>query len=270
MATFKSFDDQIISYSIHSNPKKIQNSIIIVHGFGGDVLIIQDFINYLIELENTQVISYELRGHANSSKHFSNNFSFIEEMHTLDLQALINHLNIVDPILIGHSLGGIIIQEYLNMGLRPTPKQIFLICSTTEISGISIFRKFLYKLISQLPESKNVFKTGSPQFYRRFKTSWDINLFRYIHDTTVVGGILRWMLYFSSLNGWKNKKIHLLDNNDCFYIYGKKDIIVPAQLQKQRIKKLTRINKIEIDAGHIVPITKPEELATLIKKHIKK
>lgn len=269
MLNFKSFDNQPITYFIHSKPEQINNSIIVVHGFGGDLSLIKEFINNLTTLKNTQVISYELRGHASSSNHFSDIFTFFEEAHTLDLKSLIDHLNIHNPILIGHSLGGIIIQDYLNKHLQPSPIQIFLVCSTTSIHGLKFFRKFFYKIISRLPESKSRFKAKSPEFYQKFRTTWDIDVFRFIHDTTVVGGFIRWLLYILALSGWRNKNLNLLNNNNYFYIYGKKDIIVSTLLQKLKIKNLNKINKIEMNAGHIVPITQPEELASIVKEHIK-
>jgi pimeloyl-ACP methyl ester carboxylesterase len=271
MASFQSFDGKSLNYQIHSQPKNIKNSIVVIHGFGGDIGLLDEFIHNLTNLETTQIISYELRGHINSSHHFSKKFSTFEKIHTLDLQSLLQHLNVESPIMIGHSLGGIIIQEYINKNLKPTPKQLFFICTTTQILGSNYFRKFLYKILCQFPETKKPFsKPQKPSsFYKKFKTSWDIDLFRFSHDTRVVGGFTKWFLYFFSLNGWKNKNLRSIDHKDNYYIYGKKDIIVPALLQKYKIRKLENINKIEINSGHIAPVTHPEQLATLIKKYLK-
>lgn len=269
MNYFKSFDGERIEYFIHQNSSDTKKAIIFIHGFGGDINLIQSFIESLCQKTNHQVISYSLRGHANSSNKFSDNFDYIEQIHSHDLQALLQHLKVKKPILIGHSLGGIILQSYINQQLKPQASNSIFICTTTKMFGINYFRKKFFKFITYLPENDTDFKKQSQDFYDQFKDSWDFDMIRFKYDTTVVGGFINWLLYFLSLSGWENSKLDMIDKTNNYYIYGKRDIIVPKILQKQRIKHLKKIHKIEIDSGHLPVITNAEELTKVIGEIIK-
>lgn len=270
MNYFQSFDGEKIAYFIHQNPPEAKKTIILIHGFGGDTHLIKNFVNALCENDDHKIISYMLRGHANSSRNFPNNFAYIEETHSHDLQALLQHLKVENPIFIGHSLGGIILQSYINQKLKPQPQQTIFICTTTKMFGLDYFRKYLYQLITLFPNSETNFKKQNQEFYEKFKNSWDLDITRFYYDTQVVGGFINWMLYFFSLHGWENHHLNLIDKANNYYIYGKRDIIVPKLLQEQRLEDLNKINKIEINSGHIPVITQPKELAKKINEIINK
>ena len=77
-----------------------------------------------------------------------------------------------------------------------------------------------------------------------------------------------WIIHFLSIKGWKNNDIKQLDNKHYCYIFGKKDIIIPSFKQHLNLKDLNKINKIEINSGHISPITDHIELTKLINKYL--
>ncbi|MDH5533164.1 MAG: alpha/beta hydrolase [Candidatus Pacebacteria bacterium] len=269
MQYFKSFDGEKIAYKVHHQPNNPTDSIIIVHGFGGDVAFLDDLVDELIkENGKKQIISLILRGHSFSSKTFPQDEEYLEEVHAKDLQMLINHLKTYHPILIGHSLGGIIIQSYLNQNLLPNPRKAFFICSTTQMMGINILRKNFYKILTNTPNGNDHFKTKNKPFYNQFKNGWDIDFRRFLHDTTVIGSLFLWFLHFLSIHGWQNNDIKQLNNKNYYYIFGKNDIIVPSFKQYLSLKDLNKLNKIEINSGHISPITDHIELAKLINKYL--
>lgn len=269
MQYFKSFDGENIAYKTHHKPNNPKDSIIIVHGFGGDVAFLEDLIEELKKKnEKKQIISLILRGHSFSSKKFPHDEECLEVVHAKDLHSLINHLEINHPIIIGHSLGGIVIQSYLNQKLLPKPKKVFFICSTTQMMGINILRKNFYKILTKIPNRNNHFKTRNKLFYDQFKNSWDIDFRRFLHDTSVIGSPFFWFLHFLAIHGWQNNDIKQLDNKHYYYIFGKNDIIVPSFRQYLSLKDLNKLNKIEINSGHISPITDHKELAKLINKYL--
>jgi len=268
MQYFKSFDGEKIAYKINHQPSNSKNSIVIVHGLGGDIALLENFIQELIEeKDDLEIISLALRGHSFSSKIFPKSDHYLEEVHAKDLRELLIYLNLKSPILIGHSLGGIIIQSYLNQDLLPKAKKIFFICASTQTLGIDIFRKFSYKILTKTPNHKE-FHTKSKSFYDKFKNTWDIDFKRFIYDTSVIGGLFIWFLHFFSIHGWRNKDLKKLDEKHYYYILGKNDIIIPKIKQLYRLRNLNRINKIEINSGHIIPITNHKILAKNIIKHI--
>ena len=190
MQYFKSFDDQKISYKTHYKPNNPQDSIIIIHGLGGDIAFLDSFVEELIKKnDKQQIISLIMRGHSFSSKIFPHDEEYLEVVHAKDLNNLINHLKIKKPIIIGHSFGGIVIQSYLNQKLRPKPQKVFFISSTTQIIGINILRKIFYKILTKIPNKKNQFKTKDKLFYNQFKNNWDIDIRRFFYDTSVIGSL---------------------------------------------------------------------------------
>jgi len=267
MNYLKSFDGEKIAYQFLSNPPNYQDTIVLVHGFGGDPNFLIPFVEELIKLiPKKRIISYNLRGHGYSTMRFPKNAQSFEQTHTKDLQFLLRHLKIKNPILVGHSLGGIAVQEYLVEKLEPHPKKTIFVCTTTHLSGLPQIKKVFFELLKKLPISTTHPKEKSVNFHRQFKNNLDIDLKRFAHDTRISGGLVRWLVMMGSLLGWQNHNLSSLDKKSCYYIYGSKDLIVPAFVQERRLKKLTKINKILINSNHISPITSTEELAQIISK----
>lgn len=271
MNYFQSFDSEKIAYQIKSNQASadLTNAIVIAHGIGGDLNFLEKFIDRLSKnLHSRPIVSFNLRGHGLSSAHFPATHDKIETVYAKDLQALIVHLKIKKPIFIGHCLGGMVMQEYLNLDFKPKPEKLFLICSMTQTLGIPALRNIFYKILRKSsPNSirpKNVYKS----FYDNLLDSHDLNPVRIYHDTKLVGGIKMWILHYLSVLGWKNTRLENIDKKSYFYIYGKKDIINPEILQKIRLKKLTNINKIALNSGHIAPMSNYQELADEISKKL--
>jgi pimeloyl-ACP methyl ester carboxylesterase len=267
MNYLKSFDSEKIAYQFLNNPTNYQNTIVLVHGFGGDPNFLIPFVEKLAELTpQKRIISYNLRGHGYSTMKFPKEAQSFEETHAKDLQSLLEHLKIKNPILVGHSLGGIAVQEYLTKEFKPNPKKTIFISATTQTLGLSQIKKIFFEILKKLPISTTHPKEKSVDFHRQFSNNLDIDLKRFIHDTQISGGLVRWVVMMGSLLGWKNHNLSSLDKKSCYYIYGSKDLIVPASIQEKRLKKLKNINKILINSNHISPITSTEELAETVGK----
>ena len=269
MNYFKSFDSELIAFETHQEPNDPTDHLIFVHGLGGDVSFLLPTIVPLSQLQpDVAIYSIWLRGHAFSSKKFPPGRHTIETVHALDLQALIKHLKIERPILLGHSLGGQIIQAYVSQKLSPAPKKFFLVCSSLKNGGNQRLRHLAYKILTKLPAPRTKFSSRPPDFYQSFAHSSDLNIFRFWYDSGVLGGLTYWLLHFFSILGWENNDRKSLDQNSGFYLYGKKDIIIPRGHQIRHLKKFKNLHKIEIDSGHIAPITAGEDLAKTISQNL--
>lgn len=269
MLFLKSFDSENIGYQVIYQPQNSTENLVIVPGFGGDINFLSHFLESLKRL-NPQACIYFFnpRGHSYSSKNFPEGEIIVDDVHAQDFSAFIKHLNLKSYIVIGHSYGGVIFQNYLNLSNSLKPKKFFLVCSAPKISGFPNLKKIFYKLLSKLPDSKKPFSYQAPQFYQKLAQSQDINLERWVHDTHVTGGTFPWFLHFLSISGWQNKNLETLNQEIGYYLYGKKDIIIPKATQMKYLKKLSKINSIEINSGHLAPINNPEELAKIISTHI--
>lgn len=268
MQFLKSFDSEKIGYQVINQPENSKNSIIVIPGFGGDINFLNNFLAELKKLNpKSEIYFYSPRGHAFSSNNFPED-SLIEQVHAQDFFTFIKYLNLKNFTVVCHSYGGVILQNYLNLHNVPQPNNFFLICSTPEILGISFLKKISYQLLSKKGGDKKPFAYQTPKFYKKFEKSWDIDLERWFHDTVVMGGVINWLLHFLSISHWQNKNLNTLNQETGYYLYGKKDIIIPKLQQLNYLKKLNKIHALEINSGHLAPITNPVETAQIISSHI--
>lgn len=268
MQFLKSFDSEKIGYQIISQPQNSNKNIVVIPGFGGDINFLNSFLNNLKESNQSATIYfYSPRGHAFSSKCFPQHMT-VENVHAQDFSNFVKTLNLKRFIVVGHSYGGVILQNYLNLENKVNPEKFFLICSAPKIFGVKIFKQLCYNLLSKKTPIDKPFSYQTPKFYKKFNHSWDIDLERWHHDTYVTGGILNWVLHFLSLSDWQNNNLNNLDQQTGYYLYGKKDIIIPKVKQLSYLKKLPKINVVELNSGHLAPITNPEETAKAISTYI--
>lgn len=269
MQFLKSFDSEKIGYQVINQPQNSNGDIVVIPGFGGDINFLNRFLNELKILNpKANLYFFSPRGHAFSSNNFPEGFD-LENVHAQDFLAFIKYFNLKKFIVIGHSFGGVIIQNYLNLPNTIYPTQFFLICSAPKINGVPFLKKTCYNLLARRSGDRKPFAYQTPKFYKKFEKSWDIDLARWFHDTVVTGGIINWILHFLSLSPWHNQNPTTLNQETGYYLYGKKDIIITKSQQLGYLKKLTKINGLEINSGHLAPITNPEETAQLISHNIK-
>jgi len=270
MQFLKSFDSEKIGYQIINQPQNSNNNIVVIPGFGGDINFLNRFLDELKTLNpRANLYFFSPRGHAFSSNNFPEGFD-LENVYAQDFLAFIKYLNLKKFSVIGHSFGGFVIQNYLNLPNSIQPAQFFLICSAPRIGGIPFLKKTFYNLLARRSGDRKPFAYQTPRFYEKFEKSWDIDLMRWFHDTVVMGGIINWILHFLSLSPWHNHNLTTLNQETGYYLYGEKDIIITKSQQLNLLKKLPKINGLEINSGHLAPITNPEETAQLISLHINK
>ncbi|MGD9129388.1 MAG: alpha/beta hydrolase [Candidatus Woesebacteria bacterium] len=271
MNFIKSFDDKKIVYTWQSKDtnSKNQKTLVFIHGLGGSPNALIPLIKKVSALlPNYQIIFYELRGHGRSSKTFPKDAKDFVSTHARDLQQLCLNLKLNSPIFLGHSLGGLVIQEYLNQQLNPLPQKKVLICTMTKTPNLSISNKFWFSLLKKLPQLQKEITSRPVDFYLQFQNGHDINLKRLYADTKVVGGLKRWLILLASLFGYENSNLENLDQEDTLFIIGKKDWFVDERGELKRLKKLEKINLEFINSNHISPLTNTENLAQVINNFI--
>lgn len=265
----KSFDSEKIAYQIFHQPKNATTQLLIIPGLGGDLNFFIPTINQLLKLEpDLAIIALIPRGHSFSSRKFPPGYQSTIAVQALDVLALVKALKLKRFILLGHSIGGLIVQNYLNLPKAPAPAKIFLVCTAPRIFGFPAWRKIAYRLLAHLPESKNHYHQQPPEFYHSFHRCWDIDLRRWWFDTRVLGGVLYWLLNFLALSGWQNPNPERINQKTTYYLYGKTDIIIPRLIQKRNVKHLSQLTGIELNCGHLPPLTNPIGLAQTIAKNL--
>lgn len=270
MPLIKSFDSESINYHLFRHDPNSGEYLIIIPGFGGDINFYNDALNLIKQQKpHLNLVVTFLRGHGFSTKNFPDVSAHITQIHAQDLLALIKKLRPKKLYLVGHSFGGVILQDYLNIDQSIKPEKFFLFCSTTKMLGIKVFSQIAYQILANWPKQTKPFSHQTPNFYKRFGSSWDLDFKRWLHDCSVVGGVIPWLAHFIAMSAWENKFIKNLDLESGYYFYGKQDIIVPKLIQLANLKNLNKINKIELNCGHLPPITHTKIFATSIINNIK-
>lgn len=256
-------DQEEIYTESFSNSEKIKITIIINHGMGGDSNTTIPFIKEILQrIPNAQCINYDIRGHGFSPRNFPKS-NTIEKVFALDLQSICQHYQVKKPVFIGHSLGGLICQEYVNQALQPTPLSTVLLSSFPQFPLPNLGRKFWTGFLSRKRENNIKPKKRSVDDHFRFYQSFDYSIFRIISDINHTG-VGDFLLMYLSICGWKNMHPELLDKQENLYIFGEKDLVIWPTVQKRFCQNFTHIKQYEILSNHNSIFNAPQKVAQII------
>jgi len=241
--------------------------LLFVHGLGGD----QVAWEFVIEKLKTNAanfsgaLTYDLRGHSDSTRIISSP-DYID-VSVRDLHSVIKkRIHMDQPyVLIGHSLGALIVQMYLQTRPSHLPQHVLLISSPNYTKGI------------KLPDWVTVwlFTLGSRQRIRvrkraeheLFLGTPDIHLGRLFSDIRTVG-----LFHFMGLYSTLPRRIiepDILKELPTTVVTGDNDIFF-------RVKEIqafaSRINathfKIVHQGNHCIPTSYADQLAAVIKNSV--
>jgi pimeloyl-ACP methyl ester carboxylesterase len=159
--------------SVHDSGAGAGAPVFLLHGFSGNYTRWGKAADLLSK--KRRVITYDLRGHAESDKSADLDYSF--ETHAEDLAGLMDALGIERAVVAGHSMGGMVAQHF---GLKyPERVEKLILCATTQclmrnaakrafinfaihllillpmILGFVVRRKLLTKPAELFPEREN-------------------------------------------------------------------------------------------------------------------
>lgn len=268
-----SFDGLPLFYDV-LKPKIVgQNTltVVLLHGLGGDsnalIPLARALQNHLPDL---QIILPDLRGHGLSTKKYPQNAKCIEAVFTKDLHFFLKKLKIKNFTLVGHSMGGIVVQEYLSQHLLPSPRRSSVICSLPQAPNTFLFRNFWFKILKKLPlNASKRYQKRSPEFHLSLKDYHEYYPPRVSTDIHNIGGLLRWLLIYGSVFGWKSKNTHSLNTPKTTYILGKRDLVLPLFYQKIRLKKVPKALKIFLDSNHLLPLSQTNQVTQCLVEDLK-
>jgi pimeloyl-ACP methyl ester carboxylesterase len=245
-----SFDHEpLFSFSIQ-NSTRPRHQFIFLHGMGGDcnnpLLVIHQLLK---ELPDCQCISYDLRGHGKSSNLYPLQGKTLERTSALDLQAICHYYDLDEPVFIGHSFGGLTIQQYLNLQLTPVPKHVFLVTSPITTPP-DPFRRFAYKLLCSLHTTTSTHR--SLKEHLSFRHGWDFDLNRLYSDASHTG-FINWFLSYFALFGWSNQNLAVLNKPNITFIFGKRDAFIQIHASRALVKKLPKAGFAFINSNHSHP-----------------
>ena len=273
LAKFTKFYKKVRNYdvSIYNREGKTDRTIILVHGWLGDasgLSLVADAIS-----EKFNIYLLDLPGHGDSGQ-----FNYGKHSCDLDMSLFLEAVQAVvevsnsKPWLVGHSMGGAVIQEYITKNPEKTQGAIL-------VSTAADFRNIIPEhieefMIKEIVEVKFVARLLSDFFLDR--------AFRDLHDpedklikktmqeqllsTTLEAAICPFKYIISK---WSMRGREIQYNKPVLIVVGKSDIVTPKEKAEELREMYPSSNMVELEnATHLLPLTHHHELASIIDTFI--
>ena len=249
--------------------KPDRKTIVFVHGLSGSS---SAWFLYENDLKSTfNILSFDLRGHGKSEKpHLYEDYK-IDDFAD-DLFELTEYLKIQNFILIGHSLGSLIVLAFLKKHQDKVAKTIFLApnFSVKKMLGARIVNPFVsagVSLFKRIPFSGG---KGKHIDYSHYPNSGDWNIPRMIAD--ISNTTLRVYLYATKQTyAFDGENFLAKISTPTLIIHGKKDTIFPVRYGALMASKIPGAELVLLeDADHILVLNKHEEIMREILNFINK
>jgi len=254
--SINSFDKTKIYYE-HS--KKGKETLIFIHGWGHNHTVWNKETNFFSSKYST--LTLDIRGHGESGKPEEIS-SYKLENFARDIEEIIKKNKIKQPILIGHSLGGMITLKFIEI-FPKTAKAIILIDATHKnpLEGrySQTTSKLTEKVIEFIFKHKHIQKKHFKNVdFSKFKKHSDIYYWLKGLEVTPTKSLLaclKEMLEFDETKILHKIKIPTL------IIWGDKDTIIPLNQIKEMNKDIKESKLVIIKKGtHDTNITNSEKI----------
>jgi pimeloyl-ACP methyl ester carboxylesterase len=248
--------------------KKNTPTLVFVHGvYGSSSAWLKHEQKFL---KSYNVLSYDLRGHGKSHS-YKNYKDYKIDNFVEDLNDLVTYLKIEKFILIGHSMGSLIVLDYI---LKYQEKITSAILLSPNINTGNrwikkIINKPLLRFVSLIESKMKKPRLGDHVDYSKYPNSGDWDVKRSIADlrNTGMSNYLYCVKHFSGYDrrdNIKSIKIPLL------IIHGEKDSIFPIKNSIEMAKKIPNSKLVVLkNANHILVINYFDDVSKLIDDFIK-
>lgn len=268
--SFSSFDNTKIYYEISHSDITHKNTLIFLHGLGGDLSDWDRERKYFSNL-GYKTILVDLRGHGFSERKtdikYYNFDSFVE-----DIVSLIKHEKLKKPVIIGHCFGGMV--TMILAGKHPEIADALVLIDTgyksprlSNLVANNYPLKELYLLIMKF----------APKYYFKghadntgFTDSADYDWKRIFSDVSHVS-LKSYMMI--SKNLWNFNIIKTLENIKIptLVVEGLRDSIFPPNIAKKIHKRIIKSDMLLIkNANHILVTNNPGDVNSAIYNYLSK
>ncbi|NDD58518.1 MAG: alpha/beta hydrolase [Chlamydiae bacterium] len=245
-----------------------------IHGEGAPVVLIQGFtrntLNWKLVLENLQksfqVLVFDNRG-SGRTDHPSQPYSI--EMMSTDLSILMEHLHIPQACIVGHSMGGAIVQQFCADNPEKVKKAV--ICSSfCKVPYCSLMQIDTIIRMTELKVPKEcIYRNVLPWLYSN----------QLLENPGFIEHVLNLMLHDpfpQNMDGFIGQgaalksfnftnQLHKIAN-PCLILVGENDLYAPVSSSLQLHQKITKAQmKIFPHQGHMINEEIPEQLCYEIK-----
>ena len=238
-----------------STGKSIGFPLLFVHGAGSYHY---SWALQLVEFSKTnRCIAIDLSGHGKSD--VSNGEASINHGYTNEVAALINHLDLQDFIVIGHSMGGGVVMSYvLNTEFR-SPKALVLVDSSPVLNLPKVVPGLLLEVVE---ESRRREHPAFDEYAERLNMKQYEYSMKYL-DPFSMQRDLRACNKFDISDRIKDITI------PTFALVGENDNVITPAIVKEYIEQIPRADLAVVrGADHVPMIEQPEEFNRLFGKFI--
>jgi len=260
----KSFDqEELFVQWLNKLPKPVAknaSTCILIHGLGGDSNGMLEVAHLLIKsLPDLQCLLYDQRGHGLSSKSFTQDRT-LSECGAHDLATIINLVKTPQIVLIGHSLGGIIVEEYVNR-FSPQNLKIVLICAPFKLQNLGVPLVASYSLLKKITPLTHKKLQRTLQEHLQFQHNQDLSLSRFMRDAKTTG-IRQLLAMYLALFGWSNQHPENLNSEKVLFLVSNHDLLLPLATQLKWLKKMPKARIEVLDDNHLSVINNPEQVVS--------
>src|SRR3990167_2077293 len=251
-----SFDNVRIHYNRTSGNGPV---LVFLHGAGGD-LTIWKYQQEFFHMKGIATIAIDLRGHGKSDRPSSkHSYKIVAFSH--DIQCVLDAEKVINPVLIGHSFGGMVLVNYHHH----YPKNALAYCMVdTSYAGPkkikSAFNQhnWLAHKLDWLMEKVTVKKTYmSHEAYEKYIGSSEISFGRMLSDIRSTS-IKSWFFTYEQVAHFSAKKVLSTIWQPVLIIEGGNDTITDVSVA-QTMSKIIKNAKLRIIPfeNHIITINNP-------------
>lgn len=248
--------------------KTARYTFVFVNGLGGAVNMWMYLISSLLKhVPDARCITYEHRGHAASTHHFPANAHSLIDVLADDLFALCTELRVQHPMLVGHSMGCLVIERCLERHPELRAHTAMMISAPYHLPVLPhwmspVLYRTLHTCSQMFPRREPPLSLQLPEYYR---ASRDFSLRRVWFEVRTLG-FVPFVLAWMSLLSEKKCSLKVLAElkQTPFFVYGKQDAIVPLRVTSYINQQLPDARVIELEANHCMVPNMPEELATVL------
>lgn len=244
-----------------------RQTIVFVHGLSGSS---SAWLLYEKELEPLfNILSFDLRGHGKSEKPLRYEDYKIDDFAN-DINELVEFIGIDRFVLVGHSLGSLIVLAFLEKHQDKVSKTVFLApnFSVGKMLSAKVISPFLEAGISLFKHLQFSTQPGGHIDYSLYPNTGDWNIPRMIAD---VGNTSLHVYLYATRQSYDFDGEAFLSEITVptLIIHGEKDTIFPVQYGKKMAEKIPGAKLVLLqDADHILVLNKSKEVIEEIKNFV--
>lgn len=244
-----------------------RDTVVLIHGLSGSMSGWEKFLKLFNHEFN--IIMIDLRGHGKSFK-YTNISDYAIECFSDDINYVLQHLKIDNPIFIAHSFGCLVLVDYLTRHQPKTGKAIFL---SAGFNPKNKAHELLASLFLKVLPNPNYNRSSSKKYkhldYSDYPSNKDIEVRRTWADISNTGLFifLSCIKHISTLD-YRNK-LNLVKIPTLF-IHGTSDSIFSHKKMSKISKSIKGSKMVTIpDANHVMIFTHEQEISKNILEFIK-